>query len=637
MSEPEPITAGPPSIDGWDLEPAGDYVVAPPRRRQPRVVGALVALAVVAGGFGVVTLTAADGAESPEAAVRAMFDAIDHEDVIGVIEALDPVERDILRPAVEATAREAERVDAASPELDLRKVEGVDLTVGGLELTTTSLGDGYTAVDITQGWVDSAADLDRLPVGATIREMLDEDKANGGKSRPEGDRIDLAGTRLVAIANDGWHVSALYSIAEEIRMSSEPLRSVPTYGRGIPARGASSPEAAVREGLAAAVELDIGRLIELAPPREMAVLHDYGPLLVDAAADARDDHYVAPVVEELELEVADGPDGTKIVSASKYRITAEDSDGTSTWSYDGKCSTIAYEWSDEYLEEYGYDGEDIGPGSSDEPFEVCDDDLDTRGTPFGGLFGLWAPGGQYRIVTEQHDGAWYVSPTRSVIESAMESFRDLTSDDVRDIAGMWRGEWWRMEPDGFWEACKLERPRSGATAEAGNAAWEKCLDALPDDYAGPYGRRGGSVAYDDEAVSDEGPSVDLIGPCMDLPDAAARATCLRPHVDDGTLPAEMLAMVCYDEGTTEAEADACLAELVASGALPAETLAIHRCEAVYDDLPDDASEKEWEAAERAYDACAKEASPGKEPPTTVRPPEFGTTATTMPVQDAGPP
>ena len=78
------------------------YVSAPPKRKPRWIATAAVsAVAVAAGAFGVVALAAGDGADSPEAAVDAFFDAIDHEDVIGVLEALDPEERQILRPAVE--------------------------------------------------------------------------------------------------------------------------------------------------------------------------------------------------------------------------------------------------------------------------------------------------------------------------------------------------------------------------------------------------------------------------------------------------------------------------------------------------------------------------------------------------------
>ncbi|HEX2576171.1 MAG TPA: hypothetical protein VHK88_07460, partial [Aquihabitans sp.] len=127
--------------------PPPSYYVQERPRRPRRLVAALVALAVVAGGFGIVALSAGDGADSPEAAVEAMFDAIDQEDVIGVLEALDPTERDILRPAIEETGEEAKRVELASPDLDLREVQGFDLSVVGLTFTTEPLGDGIVAVD----------------------------------------------------------------------------------------------------------------------------------------------------------------------------------------------------------------------------------------------------------------------------------------------------------------------------------------------------------------------------------------------------------------------------------------------------------------------------------------------------------
>ncbi|MEZ5183863.1 MAG: hypothetical protein R2702_18600 [Acidimicrobiales bacterium] len=57
-------------------------------------------LVIAALGFAAVELAAGDGASSPEGAVEALFRAIDQEDAIGAIEALEPSERRLLMSTV---------------------------------------------------------------------------------------------------------------------------------------------------------------------------------------------------------------------------------------------------------------------------------------------------------------------------------------------------------------------------------------------------------------------------------------------------------------------------------------------------------------------------------------------------------
>lgn len=598
---------------------------APAKRPRRLAVAAVAVLAVGAGAFGVLALSAGDGAESPEAAVEAMFDAMDHEDVIGVLEALEPNERDILRPAVDGLSEEARRTEVASADLDLRKVDGIDLQVEGLTYTTEQLGDGITAVDLTGGSVSTSSDLDRLPFGPTVRRILDADEEaeRGDIDRSESGQVDLDGTRLVARqSGGGWHVSALYSIAEQVRLDADPAEAVPDFGNGVPAQGAASPEAAVREAVAAATDLDVRRLIELTPPGEMAVLHDYGPMLVDAADRSRDDDFQGPSVDELELEVADGPDGTKVVSASRFEVVDADEYGSTTWTYDGSCTSITSEY--DYKEEssdFGYaEGEyeeygevtefpnELGPAEepfeagpsegSDGPeseiltseaepdvYEVCDGDGQAVFSPYLLFTGYGAGGGLVRVVTEEHDGQWFVSPTRSIVETVLGGIRELSVDDARRAARVWAGDWWAAEPDGFWEACGVDRPADDASSDEGEQAADECYENLPDDYEGSsYGGYGYGFGSSDDDGYDE-------------------------YESEEYDPADDPSYACY-EIEDDAAIETCLADLVASGDIDVSELASFRCDRVYDGIADDADAATWEAAEKAYEQCYEAATTG---------------------------
>ena len=613
--------AGPNTFDG--PEP---YVAAPPAApRSRRLLGAVaVVLAVGAGAFGVITLSAGDGSDDPGVAVEAMFDAIDHEDVIGVLEALAPNERKILRPAVEETRAQAERVKVASPDLDLRKVAGIDLEVKGLTYTTERLGDDVTAVDLTGGTISSATELDRLPLGSTVRRIVDRSQRRDGGADDDGrseGRIELGGVRLVTTrSGGGWHVSALYSLAETIRLDQEEVGAVPDFGNGITTKGAADPEAAVREALAAAADLDVRRLIELTPAREAAVLHDYGALLVDAASEA--DESSGFQIQDLKLRTTDGPDGTKVVSPASYRATQTDGSFVTTYAYDGTCTTTTFDDPDHQ------DGPGDGSTGGPEVLKVCDDDANGRDTvlsPFA-FFGLGGLGSQIKVVTEQHDGQWFISPTRSVIESTIGGLRDLSPEQVERTARTWfSDEYWLSQPDSFWEACGVTQPGLDTPFDDAENTYAKCIRDLPDDYQGtsgfPFtgfdpGGSSGALGYD--------PSGD---PSFD-PSASG------PFPEEST-PED----ACYQNGS-DAAIEACLRDLRAQGAIGPDALADFTCSSVYADLygdedgPDQLDEPDQaaiDAAEKAYQDCfdaAVAADTG--PPVTTRSGSPGTEPTVLP-------
>ncbi|MGN6695505.1 MAG: hypothetical protein ACTHN0_15110, partial [Aquihabitans sp.] len=239
--------------------PPGALAPAPPstKPRRPLTTVVLTAMAgvlvVAAAGFAVITLTEGDGADSAEEAVQDLFDAVDRQDAIGVAESLEPTERRILVDALQDTAKEAKRVDVADDRLDLHAVDGVDLKVQNVRMHATSLDDDTVAVDIDAGHISSRAQLSKMPIGAVVQEVIDRDADDGGRPDDEAtDEIELTGTRIVAVKRGGsWYVSALYSLAEQIRLDLDPAPAYPS-GSAIPAVGADSPEAAVREGIAAA-------------------------------------------------------------------------------------------------------------------------------------------------------------------------------------------------------------------------------------------------------------------------------------------------------------------------------------------------------------------------------------------------
>ena len=291
----DPGFVPPPPADGTlPMYPGAE----PPsgRRRTPMrlaavAVGAIALLA--ASSFAAYALTRPDGADSPEGAVHQMFGAIDHEDALGVIEALPPGERKVLRDPLVDSTKQLQRLGILK-SFSLSDVPGADLKVTGLQTSTTKLGDGVVLVNVTGGTISGSSIPSDVPLGDNLRSAIEK---GGGRVDIQANTFseDLAGDHLHLVAIEeggGWHVSIAYSIAESIRSSIEDDNGhappVPDFGNGPAPVGAADPEGAVRGLVDAAVALDPEKAITMTDPEEMRALYDYAPLfLPDLERSAR--------------------------------------------------------------------------------------------------------------------------------------------------------------------------------------------------------------------------------------------------------------------------------------------------------------------------------------------------------------
>lgn len=575
-------------------------------------------------GFAAINLTAADGADSPEAAVEGLFEAIDQEDLIGMVESLEPAERRLLLSTVQELQAEGERLGLADPDTDLRGLQGLDLEVSDLQLQTEELADGVVAVEVG-GSISGTTDLRELPLGPVIDDAIGRAREDGDEEWDDTatDRTEIDG-RLVAVRRGGgWHVSLVASLAEAIRRDSDDPAPFPNPDDAIPAVGADSPEAAVQAMIDAATALDGRRMIELTDPEEAEVLHRYGPLLVDGAEEAAaTDSSVE--VSDLSLVVDDGPDGDKVVRADSITVTIGDDESTFTTSYADGCTEVTYDYSDEYrqgyLDEWGED-EDASWLDGD-TYRTC------AGDPLGPesiLASFQAPGLLSVVVTE-HDGQWYVRPGATFVETLLDSLRALDRDTLERSVRIWAGEYWLSAPDSFWEACGVDRPGHDASRQDAEDAYESCYEQLPDDYDfsdWPFGSFFGPVMGSDE--------FETIGEPID---AGPEEAC---YSDDA-----------YEQDDPDAAIVACLQDLADAGEIDQRVVEEFRCNLVYQDIPwdEDLTDEEWDAlyeqADEAYAACidgvgADEPTPpatAVPSPTTTAPPAPTTTVTSPPTTAA---
>lgn len=532
-----------------EVDPSTEPVNGRNRPRRLAAVGVIGALAVGAGVFGITTMNGSDGPASPEDAVEVFFDAVEDQDVIGLLEAVTPRERPALRRTVDGVLAEADRAEVTA-EVDLRDVEGVDLRVVDLAHETIELADGMAGVDLTTGAVEADVDLDDLPIGRTIRNVLDPDA-----TVDDAATLDLSGLRVMTVEDGGsWYVSLAYTGAEALRRSLDPVPDVPSFAPITGATGGDSPEDVVMDLAAAIDDLDLAAMIALTSPTRARVLHDYGPMLIDAAGELRPDEVA---LTDVELSTSDGPDGATLVTVTGYELTFEQSDGTTTYRFADGCLVTSFDYDDAYAEEDHY-SESVFPDEVDS----CDPpESEMAGIPgiFGsaGLFGFGVEAPTFAVVEE--DGRWYLDALDSVGTSLVEMLADRSSDELASAVHWLTGADWLVQPAELWEACGVEEPGPDVDRESGRAALQQCFEQLPADYSGSWSMTANSTfegPFMDGGLYDEGTSL----PCWDTPDPDEMDACLVEEVDAGTIDARILhEFRCgrdLDEEWTEADFDA---------------------------------------------------------------------------------
>ncbi|HEX4980453.1 MAG TPA: hypothetical protein VFV63_02095 [Ilumatobacteraceae bacterium] len=257
----------------------------PNRRRRAAGIGATIA--VIAGGVGISTLAFQGagnpgGADSPEEAVQAFADALEREDVLGMIDVALPEELDALRAVVEDATSEVERIGILDESFALDAVAGIDVTIPGLTLRTEHLDADLAVVTATGGSFDVSFDPASFPLGSVIREVVGDDLVASRSSEA------LSGTdpgvMLATVARDGrWYVSLGFTVAEYARLAAGA--DFPPH-TAIERVGHDSPEAAALALYERLAALDLEGAIAMMAPGEGDALVRYAPLFVPDATAA---------------------------------------------------------------------------------------------------------------------------------------------------------------------------------------------------------------------------------------------------------------------------------------------------------------------------------------------------------------
>lgn len=422
--------------------PGGPYQPGPAGKggkggRGKIVAAAAAAVVVVAGGaFAAVQLTggsASGGAPDPESAVDSMLAALEDNDIVGMIDAMAPGEREVMQDSLNDYVDELTRLGVLSDDTDLKKVPGFTVDFEGMQYAVDERNDRVSLVEITGGDVTFSTQLAELPLGDVITDRIGgdypEDAENEtvdiGEALASGDGDPL---RIGVIDDDGrWYVSFFYTVAE--LAASDAGYEMPEDP--IPADGAGSPEEAVVEMVQAIAASDVTRVIELMPPDEMAALHDYGEILVEQAeggeiGEAMGAEDLSLEIDEYEFDTTEVTGGTKVLPT---RLVA-------TLSAEGDTVTIEATKQEGACLEYAVTGPDI-----DESDTVCAEDLrdpiEEDGELPPDLVDLAVRQveqlAEIGVVTVEVDGKWYVSPLRTSNDLFLLTLRGMEDGDMQSL------------------------------------------------------------------------------------------------------------------------------------------------------------------------------------------------------------
>jgi hypothetical protein len=232
----------------------------------------------------------------------------------------------------------------------------------------------------------------------------------------------------------------------------------------VKAAGAANPSAAVEGLLGALDDGDITGMIGRLDPEEMAALYDYAPLFLPDADQSAELQRLAEYVTISDLRsTATGSGSERIVTISAATLTvddgethvviryadgcvhvegldltglrADDSDSSDPEVYDfcpgSSTSGLDQQFADRFERQFGGRLDDELGGASGLGGFGAEDLSGLSG--LSDLFDPSALSGRTGIIVHQVDGAWYVSPSRTLFDNGLALFGALRDDAVGQL------------------------------------------------------------------------------------------------------------------------------------------------------------------------------------------------------------
>ncbi len=446
----------PPPVESVTVGPMGAET-APRRRRAGRGLALVAAAALIAGG-GYAALdagSASGGADSPEAALELMFDALSAEDLVAAAELVEPAERETLVQAGFDLSEELVRLEVLAGDFDLEALAGIDVEFAGVDVRAEIPRSGIAHLYVEGGSATASVDVSEMPLGRLLLDRFPADWLDVTES--DTATMTPTETPVVAIERDGrWYLSLWYTVAENARLAADADH--PDRGRRPPRIGGESPEEAVGLLLEEALRLDIRRMIGMLDPEEAAALYDYAPLFLDAATATanetlqalRDDGWEWEL-ESVTLDQVASTDDTATVAIEALDFAARTQEASLDVEFEANSVRIAYQGLDYWDEPEGFelvsDSECFTMTFTDfagtQSEHVCVDDMLPPGLDASVLTPL-TDLGSIGIVTHLVDDRWYISPIRTGTETYLTILRSMSPEPGAD--GRRAGRIHRVDP-----------------------------------------------------------------------------------------------------------------------------------------------------------------------------------------------
>jgi hypothetical protein len=409
-------------------EPVGSYVpVVPanPKRRRGLVVGAVVgALALGAGGLAVAARSGSDGSATPQAAVQKLLASAEQSDMVGVMDSLAPGERQLMLKPMLDTITELKRLEILAKKADPTKVDALVMTFTDEKFVEVPVNDRIKTVKMTAGTMTVKGDASKIPFGKLIEDLA------GPDSLPKDvttDTTDMDGTQITTVKVDGgWHVSLLYSIAEQARIGQDA--EAPSAANAVTAKGSDSPEAAVKDMVNALADLNARKVISLLPPDEYGVLQDYGYLFLDGADELRaelpDDY---SVTVELPVRIAgSGERRSAIPTGFKISGTADGESASAEYDPAGQCFKI-----DVNGEKQNFCQSDLQK-YSDEAMDNMSPEMKQFSDDMNNMIDRTKLE-DLGLTVRQVDGKWFVTPLGTYTDTMVALMRSIKAPEFRAL------------------------------------------------------------------------------------------------------------------------------------------------------------------------------------------------------------
>jgi hypothetical protein len=361
-------------------------------------------------------------------ALLSLVQDLGNSDPIGLADKLDPAEAKLFTDLNSDLITEFKRLEILTPAASADSMTGSTIKVDGLTFgSVETINDHIKIVPLTGGTITITSDPNNLPLSDKIKDAFGEEIS---QAQPQTQTVNIADAvadnngepiRIATVSHDGgktWYVSLFYTIADNaVHAEGLPNPTTPLTPNG-QANAQAAADAFVKAASAGKVE-DVIRLL---PPDEMAVLYDYGPVLLEQSdmsdlTNTLDDAGVT--IGDVKWTTSEVTGGTKVsiasltLTADGETVTIENEAGVLTVS--GIPGQPTIELNDETIDTY------IGEaaGSSDLDPQL----IDIIKREFKQIVNLG-------IVTVKVNDQWYVSPFRTGSDVFVSLLKGLEPADI---------------------------------------------------------------------------------------------------------------------------------------------------------------------------------------------------------------